>query len=162
MIGSLDSWSVLASGCRTTTWAGPRPQIRANLYPIDLVELDGQRFLVAPRGRTPWARNAEVAGEVTLKKGRTCLRFPLRPVSDEAKPGILNAYLDRFKTTEPRVIFACRQGRCRMHLGKSAQIIRSSNLFLYTVVSRGCWLPAFPRQTQQQLSRNPISADAAS
>ena len=37
--------------------------------PIDLLERGGKRFLVAPRGRTQWVRNAEVAGEVTLKKG---------------------------------------------------------------------------------------------
>lgn len=37
--------------------------------PINLLERDGKRFLVAPRGRTQWVRNAEAAGEVTLKKG---------------------------------------------------------------------------------------------
>jgi hypothetical protein len=36
--------------------------------PIDLLEMDGKRFLVAPRGRTQWVRNAEAAGEVTLKR----------------------------------------------------------------------------------------------
>src|SRR5271166_6455268 len=38
--------------------------------PIDLLEMDGKRFLVAPRGRTQWVRNAEAAGKVTLKRGR--------------------------------------------------------------------------------------------
>src|SRR5579871_5551507 len=53
-----------------------------NIYstPIDLLELDGKRFLVAPRGRTQWVRNAEASGEVTLKKGRTERRFRLRPL----------------------------------------------------------------------------------
>jgi hypothetical protein len=45
--------------------------------PIDLLELGGKRFLVAPRGRTQWVRNAEAAGEVTLKKGKTRLKFHL-------------------------------------------------------------------------------------
>lgn len=65
--------------------------------PIDLLELDGKHFLVAPRGRTQWVRNAEAAGEVTLKKGSARLRFRLRPVPDNEKPAILKAYLDRFK-----------------------------------------------------------------
>jgi len=65
--------------------------------PIDLLELDGKRFLVAPRGRTQWVRNAEAAGEVTLKRGKTRLRFRLRPIPDTEKPEILKAYLDRFK-----------------------------------------------------------------
>ena len=37
--------------------------------PVDLLELNGKQFLVAPRGRTQWVRNAEAAGEVTLKRG---------------------------------------------------------------------------------------------
>ena len=65
--------------------------------PVDLLELRGKRFLVAPRGRTQWVRNAEAAGEVTLKKGRMQQRFRLRPISDADKPEILKAYLDQFK-----------------------------------------------------------------
>jgi deazaflavin-dependent oxidoreductase (nitroreductase family) len=65
--------------------------------PIDLLELGRKRFLVAPRGRTQWVRNAEAAGEVTLKKGKTRKRFRLRPIADADKPEILKAYLDNFK-----------------------------------------------------------------
>ena len=65
--------------------------------PIDLLELDGKRFLVAPRGRAQWVRNAEAAGEVTLKKGSRREKFGLRALSDEEKPAILKAYLDQFK-----------------------------------------------------------------
>ena len=65
--------------------------------PVDLLELGGKRFLVAPRGRTQWVRNAEAAGEVTLKKGKTRHRFRLRPIPDADKPEILKAYLDNFK-----------------------------------------------------------------
>ena len=65
--------------------------------PIDLLEYKGKRFLVAPRGRTQWIRNAEVAREVTLKKGNSRQRFRLRTLSDAEKPDILKAYLDTFK-----------------------------------------------------------------
>lgn len=64
--------------------------------PIDLLEIDRKRFLVAPRGRTQWVRNAEAAGEVTLKKGSRRERFGLRALSDQEKPEILKAYLDQF------------------------------------------------------------------
>jgi deazaflavin-dependent oxidoreductase (nitroreductase family) len=64
--------------------------------PIDLLELGGKRFLVAPRGRTQWVRNAEAAEEVTLKKGRVRQRFRLRPIPAADKPEILKAYLDNF------------------------------------------------------------------
>jgi deazaflavin-dependent oxidoreductase (nitroreductase family) len=65
--------------------------------PINLLVLGGKRFLVAPRGRTQWVRNAEAAGEVTLKKGRTEQKYKLQPVPDVDKPEILKAYLDNFK-----------------------------------------------------------------
>jgi deazaflavin-dependent oxidoreductase (nitroreductase family) len=65
--------------------------------PINLVELNGKSYLVAPRGRTQWVRNAEAAGEVMLKKGSTRQKFRLRPIPDADKPQILKAYLDTFK-----------------------------------------------------------------
>src|SRR5271165_4403827 len=67
--------------------------------PIDLLEIGGKRFLVAPRGRTQWVRNAEAAGEVTLKKGGFRQSFLLRVIPDSDKPQYLKPYLDRFKTT---------------------------------------------------------------
>ena len=70
--------------------------------PIDLLEIGGKRFLVAPRGRTQWVRNAEAAGEVMLKKGRSRQSYRLRPVADAEKPELLKAYLDSFKTTVQR------------------------------------------------------------
>lgn len=65
--------------------------------PINLLQRDGKRFLVAPRGRTQWVRNAETAGEVILKKGSMREKFRLRPLSKAEKPEILKAYLDSFK-----------------------------------------------------------------
>jgi deazaflavin-dependent oxidoreductase (nitroreductase family) len=70
--------------------------------PIDLLELRGKRFLVAPRGRTQWVRNAEAAGEVTLKRGSFRRTYQIRPLADAEKPEILKAYLDWFKTTVQR------------------------------------------------------------
>ena len=65
--------------------------------PVDLLELGGKRYLVAPRGRTQWVRNAEVAEEISLKKGSMRGKFRLRPIPDTEKPPILKAYLDNFK-----------------------------------------------------------------
>jgi deazaflavin-dependent oxidoreductase (nitroreductase family) len=70
--------------------------------PINLLEWKGKRYLVAPRGRTHWVRNAEAAGEVTLKKGSVRLRFHLRPVAETEKPEILKFYLDNFKSEVQR------------------------------------------------------------
>src|ERR1700739_4005775 len=53
--------------------------------PVDPLELNGKRYLVAPRGRTQWVRNAEAAGEVTLKRGSRRDRFRLRALKDAEK-----------------------------------------------------------------------------
>jgi len=47
--------------------------------------------------RTQWVRNAEAAGEVTLKRGSTRNKFRLAAIPDADKPQILKAYLDTFK-----------------------------------------------------------------
>jgi deazaflavin-dependent oxidoreductase (nitroreductase family) len=65
--------------------------------PVDLLEQNGKRYLVAPRGRTQWVRNAEAAGEITLKKGSQRQKYRPRPLPDAEKPPILKAYLDNFK-----------------------------------------------------------------
>ena len=70
--------------------------------PIDLLEIDGRRFLVAPRGRTQWVRNAEAAGVVSLKRGSWQRSFSLRAIPDADKPPFLKAYLDSFKTEVQR------------------------------------------------------------
>lgn len=65
--------------------------------PVDLLEVAGKTYLVAPRGRTQWVRNAEAAGEVTLKRGSARLKFRLRALSGTEKLPVLKAYLDNFR-----------------------------------------------------------------
>jgi deazaflavin-dependent oxidoreductase (nitroreductase family) len=68
---------------------------------VNLVEFGGKQFLVAPRGRTQWVRNAEAAGEVTLKRGRS-RKFRLRALADSEKPPVLKLYLTRYKSAVGR------------------------------------------------------------
>ncbi len=77
--------------------------------PVNVVRVAGGRFLVAPRGVTQWVRNADVAGELLLKRGRRRQRFRTRAVPNTEKPEILRAYLDRFRTTAQRY-FPVRAG----------------------------------------------------
>jgi hypothetical protein len=50
--------------------------------PVNLMDVDGKRILVAPRGRTQWVRNAEATGEIALKRGSFRQSFGLRPIAD--------------------------------------------------------------------------------
>jgi deazaflavin-dependent oxidoreductase (nitroreductase family) len=69
-----------------------------NIYssPVNVMEIGGKQILVAPRGRAQWVRNAEAAGEITLKRGSYRRQFGLRPIADAGKPEILKEYLDRY------------------------------------------------------------------
>ena len=66
--------------------------------PINLLQVAGKPYLVAPRGRTQWVRNAEATGEILLKRGREERKYRLRPVPDGEKPEILKLYLDSYKS----------------------------------------------------------------
>lgn len=70
--------------------------------PVDLLDFQGKAYLVAPRGRTQWVRNAEAAGEVILKRGSQHATYRLKPVASADRPPILKAYLDRFKSQVQR------------------------------------------------------------
>ncbi|HEY0719151.1 MAG TPA: nitroreductase family deazaflavin-dependent oxidoreductase [Streptosporangiaceae bacterium] len=65
--------------------------------PVNLLVIDGQRYLVAPRGHTQWVRNMRVAHGGELRLGRRTEPFTATEVSDEQKPAILRAYLKRWK-----------------------------------------------------------------
>jgi deazaflavin-dependent oxidoreductase (nitroreductase family) len=72
---------------------------RVRATPVNLLVLDGRRYLVAPRGAAAWVLNARAAGEIVLRRGRTRDAYRLRELADAEKPPVLKAYLDRFKTS---------------------------------------------------------------
>ncbi len=63
--------------------------------PVNLLEHDGARFLVAPRGETQWVRNLRVAGTGELRLGPRRELFCAHELADADKPPILRAYLKR-------------------------------------------------------------------
>lgn len=66
--------------------------------PVNLLILDGEEYLVAPRGETQWVRNVRAdGGHLTLILGRTRQeRIGQELDSDSAVP-VLRAYLKRWK-----------------------------------------------------------------
>jgi|SRR5664279_458661 len=65
--------------------------------PVNVLHLEGERYLVAPRGHTQWVRNLRVAGEAHLLLGRGRERIRAVEVADADKVAILRAYLQRWK-----------------------------------------------------------------
>jgi deazaflavin-dependent oxidoreductase (nitroreductase family) len=65
--------------------------------PVNLLEHDGGRYLVAPRGRTQWVRNLEAVGTGELRVGRRVEEFRGIEVADADKVAVLRDYLRRWK-----------------------------------------------------------------
>jgi len=65
--------------------------------PVNLLTLEGTRYLVAPRGHTQWVRNLRASGEGRLLLGRRAEQFTAVELADADKPAVLRAYLRRWK-----------------------------------------------------------------
>ena len=65
--------------------------------PVNPLDLDGGRYLVAPRGTTQWVRNLRAARTGELRIGRRVEAFRAEEVADADKVAILRAYLQRWK-----------------------------------------------------------------
>ena len=65
--------------------------------PVNPLTIDGTRYIVAPRGHTHWVRNLRAQGEGRLLLGRRAERFQASELTDDQKPPILRAYLERWK-----------------------------------------------------------------
>lgn len=64
--------------------------------PVNVLTLDGERYLVAPRGHTQWVRNIRVAGGGELRLGRRAEAITVVEVPDADKVPILREYLRRW------------------------------------------------------------------
>ena len=65
--------------------------------PVNPLDFEGSRYLVAPRGTTQWVRNIRVSGRGRLAGGGRVEEFAVTEVSDEEKPALLRAYLQKWK-----------------------------------------------------------------
>ncbi|MGN6695326.1 MAG: nitroreductase/quinone reductase family protein [Aquihabitans sp.] len=93
--GWLTRHGMSISGSRELRIVGRKSgQIRTNV--VNLLMLDGERYLVAPRGTTEWVRNLRAAGQGELKVGRRVEAFRFEELADADKPAILREYLAKW------------------------------------------------------------------
>jgi len=64
--------------------------------PVNLLRLEGQRYLVAPRGHTQWVRNLRASGGGRLILGRRSEQFTAVELPEPQRPPVLRAYLKRW------------------------------------------------------------------
>ena len=96
VVARLTRMGVSVAGSRVLEVKG-RKSGEPRRTPVNLLKLDGARYLVAPRGHTQWVRNLRASGDGRLLVGRRAEKFTASEVGDEQKPPILRAYLKRWK-----------------------------------------------------------------
>ncbi len=83
-------------GVVPTLWVRGRKTGRWRSVPVNVLELDDERYLVAPRGETDWVLNLRAAGGGQLQYGRRTEPFTAVAVADEEKARVITAYLARW------------------------------------------------------------------
>ena len=69
--------------------------------PVDVMDIDGKRYLVAPYGVVPWVHNIRAAGEAELRRGRTTERFTARELQPQEAAPVLKVYAKKIFVTRP-------------------------------------------------------------
>jgi deazaflavin-dependent oxidoreductase (nitroreductase family) len=64
--------------------------------PVNLLVLDGQRYLTAPRGHTQWVKNLRATKEGQLRIGRKIETFHAEEIADADKLPVLRLYLKKW------------------------------------------------------------------
>lgn len=82
-------------GSRVLSVVGRRSGVRRSTV-VNLLPLEGERFLVAPRGHTQWTRNLRAAATAELRVGRRVEVVNAREVPDAQKVPVLREYLRRW------------------------------------------------------------------
>jgi deazaflavin-dependent oxidoreductase (nitroreductase family) len=96
LIAALTGRGVSVLGSRVLEVKG-RSSGQPRRTPVNLLDLDGERYLVAPRGETQWARNLRASGEGRLLVGKRSESFTATELGDDQKAPVLRAYLKRWK-----------------------------------------------------------------
>jgi deazaflavin-dependent oxidoreductase (nitroreductase family) len=69
--------------------------------PVDVITVEGQRWLVAGYGPANWVRNLRAAGEATLSRGRDSQRFKVEETAAPAAVPVLRRYIAEIRVTRP-------------------------------------------------------------
>lgn len=93
LVARLTRWGISLKGSRVLEVPGRTSgELRSTV--VNLLTVDGVRYLVAPRGETQWVRNLRAAdGSATLRLGKRTEPITATEVGDDEKPPILRAYL---------------------------------------------------------------------
>lgn len=93
----LNRLGISAGGANTLVVRG-RKSGEPHSVPVNPLDHDAARYLVAPRGNTEWVRNLRTAGQGELRLGSKSETIKAAEIGDAEKPPILRAYLEKWGT----------------------------------------------------------------
>ena len=96
LVGRLTRLGISLAGSRVLEVRG-RKSGEWRRTPVNPLDFEGARYLVAPRGETQWVRNLRANPEGRLLVGRRTEPFAAVEIADEEKEPVLRAYLKRWK-----------------------------------------------------------------
>lgn len=94
-VGFLTGRGISVMGSRVLAVKG-RKSGQWRTTPVNLLTVDGKRYLFAPRGQAEWVRNIRVAGGGQLRLGSKIEEIRVAELPDAEKPPIIRAYLKRW------------------------------------------------------------------
>ena len=95
LLKGLHRLGISAQGSQTLAVRG-RKSGEMRTTPVNPFELDGNTYLLAPRGNTQWVRNMRAAGEGELRSGRKVRHFHASEVPDSEKLPLMRLYMDKW------------------------------------------------------------------
>src|SRR5215510_8292569 len=96
LIATLTKLGLSVRGSHVLVVRGRKTGTRQEV-PVNPVEVEGVRYLVAPRGDTQWVRNLRAASEAELRVEQQREHIQAREIENVRKPHVLRAYLQRWK-----------------------------------------------------------------
>ena len=91
----LTRWGISVMGSRELGVVG-RVSGKMRTTPVNLMNFEGQQYLVSPRGHSQWVRNLRAAGGGELRVGRKVTTFTAVDLADADKEPVLREYLRRW------------------------------------------------------------------
>jgi deazaflavin-dependent oxidoreductase (nitroreductase family) len=96
----LSNWGISPPGTYVLTVPG-RKTGKPYSLPVRVVEKDDLRWLVAPYGEVAWVKNARVAGDVILSRGKKSDVFKIHELGPRESAPILKEYITRVGIVRP-------------------------------------------------------------
>lgn len=92
----INTFNLNMQGARAMTVRGRKTGNIQTLV-VNLLDHQGDLYLISSRGESSWVRNARAAGEVTLSKGNKPIAYRVEQVEDrELRFTLMREYLNRW------------------------------------------------------------------